>query len=90
MTEHIPVDLIATIAPLLIGILLAAIGGATAVSYVVFKRVLLNTHNLVKLVKEAFDDDQLTPEETRGIINAILKLIRNSPEAALALLNPKK
>jgi len=90
MTEHIPVDLIANIAPLLIGIVLAAIGGATAVSYVVFKRVLLNTHNLVKLVKEAFDDDQLTSDETRGIIGAILKLIRNNPEAAVALLNSKK
>jgi len=90
MTEHIPVDLISTIAPLLIGILLAAIGGATAVSYVVFKRVLLNTHNLVKLVKEAFDDDQLTSDETRGIIGAILKLIRNNPEAASALLNTRK
>jgi len=90
MTEHIPVDLISTIAPLLVGILLAAIGGATAVSYVVFKRILLNTHNLVKLVKEAFDDDQLTPEETRGIIGAILKLIKNNPEAAAALLNSKK
>jgi len=81
MTEHIPIDLIATIAPLLVGVILAAIGGATAVSYVVFKRILLNTHNLVKLVKEAFDDDKLTPEETRGITDAILKLIRNSPDA---------
>jgi sugar/nucleoside kinase (ribokinase family) len=89
MAEHIPQDLLETILPLIFGIILPIIGGASAGVYVLVKRVIRNSANVINTLNDALADDSLSSEEVRKLINSLLTLIRNDPEASRALLNSK-
>ena len=90
MVEHIPEGLLESILPLIFGIILPIIGGATATGYVLVKRVLKNSANVLTTLVDALQDDSLSSAEITKLKQALLKLIRNDPELAAALLNSKK
>jgi len=90
MTEHIPEGLLETILPLIFGIILPIIGGATATGYVLVKRVLKNSANVLTTLVTALEDDSLSSAEIAKLKEALLKLIKNDSELSNALLNSKK
>jgi hypothetical protein len=87
MAEHtiLTPEVIATIIGLIV-----MIGGGTALGIIAaLRKYLIKGRDLLTILIDATEDGKLSADEIRKITEWFLKLIREDPEAARALLNSR-
>jgi len=81
MTEHIPVDLLDSILPAVLAIVIPIIVATFGGGYVLFKRYLKNGSNALGFLVTALDDNNIDSAEYKELKKRLLILFRNDPDA---------